>query len=135
MAGENNEIRDIILQLDIVEPIANLLDAQIAKTDSDSFIETATWALKNLCRGRSLHAYSKINCCVPALARVFIKCSAIETLIDVAWALVYITEKYDTTQIMKDLFQTAFLAKLVPYLEHPNFSVRMSCLRTLANIF
>ena len=49
MAGENDNFRDMIINIGAIELIANLL----ANSDPESaFQKKASWALSNLCRGK-----------------------------------------------------------------------------------
>lgn len=70
-------------------PIANILDQ--AKPGS-SFVRNASWTLSNLCRGRPAPNFEKVQRAIPSLAKVVIENDCEDILIDVCWAISYLSD-------------------------------------------
>jgi importin subunit alpha-1 len=82
-------MRDIVLQHGVISPLAYIIE----NSEKDTFfLRNATWAVSNLCRGIPPPAYNHIARAIPALAKVVKECSTTEILVDVCWALSYLTD-------------------------------------------
>lgn len=59
---------------------------------SQSFVRNAAWTLSNFCRGRPQPDFTKIQSAIPTLVRVLINTDVEEILVDICWALSYISD-------------------------------------------
>ncbi len=92
IAGENHKIRDVVITAQAVEPIAAILDQAQPGT---SLVRNASWALSNFCRGRPAPDFQKIRRGIPSLAKVLIENDNEDILIDVCWAMSYLSDGGD----------------------------------------
>lgn len=69
---------------------------------------------------------------VPSLIKVFIENESPEILVDVCWALSYISD--GDKGFITDLLNPLLLSKLVKMMNHQNVTVSIPCLRTIGNI-
>lgn len=89
IAGDSYKVRDLVINAGAVTPIANHLDN--AKAGS-SFVRNASWTLSNLCRGRPPPNFEKVMRAVPSLAKVLIENDLDDILVDVCWAISYLSD-------------------------------------------
>lgn len=105
VAGEGEELRDLVLAHGALPPLAKMI-----LPDNDSTVRTAAWALSNLIKGPDPDAATeliKIDGVVDAILR-HLKKSDIELATEVAWVVVYLSALSDvaTSVLMKtDLVQ------------------------------
>jgi importin subunit alpha-1 len=79
----------MVISANAVDPIATMLNNSEA---GSSFTRNASWTLSNFCRGRPSPNFSKVRTGVNALAKVIMENDAEDILIDVCWALSYISD-------------------------------------------
>ncbi len=89
IAGDSHRVRDLVINAGAINPIADILDR--AKPGS-SFVRNASWTLSNLCRGRPPPDYLKVKRAVKSLAKVLIENDVEDILIDVCWAISYLSD-------------------------------------------
>jgi importin subunit alpha-6/7 len=99
IAGENHKVRDMVISAKAVEPISRILDQALPGT---SLVRNASWALSNFCRGminsyfiligRPSPDFEKIKRAIPSLAKVLIENDNEDVLIDVCWAMSYLSD-------------------------------------------
>ncbi len=82
-------MRDIVINYGAVTPIANILNRAKPGT---SFVRNASWTLSNFCRGRPSPKFEKVYHAVIALAKVLKENDSEDILIDVCWALSYLSD-------------------------------------------
>jgi len=70
LAGDNVNIRNIIIARGAVEPISQLM---MATPPGTSFCRNVSWTLANLCRGRPVPPFYEIKLALIALAKVLIE--------------------------------------------------------------
>jgi importin subunit alpha-1 len=97
-----------------------------------SFVRNASWTLSNLCRGRPAPNFSKVARGIPTLVKVLVENDVEDILIDVCWALSYLTDGGEDR--IPTIISTNVLPRLVQLLLHPNVSISVPCLRALGNI-
>lgn len=79
----------MVISYGAIGPISTLLDK--AQPQS-SLVRNASWALSNLCRGRPSPDFNKVKRALPSLAKVMIENDHEEVLIDVCWAISYLSD-------------------------------------------
>lgn len=72
-----------------LNPIADILDKA---QPSSSFVRNASWTLSNLCRGKPGPNFFKVQRAVPSLAKVLVENDVEDILIDVCWAMSYLSD-------------------------------------------
>ena len=82
-------MRDLVINQGAVEPIANILDTAPPGT---SFVRNASWTLSNFCRGRPAPPFPKVCRAISTLAKVLIENDVEDILIDVCWAMSYLSD-------------------------------------------
>lgn len=92
IAGDSAKVRDIVISAGGVNPIANILDQA---APGSSFVRNASWTLSNFCRGRPAPDFNKVQRAVPSLAKVLIENDIEDILIDVCWAMSYLSDGGD----------------------------------------
>lgn len=89
IAGDSTKVRDIVISAGAVNPIANILDQA---HPGSSFVRNASWTLSNFCRGRPAPQYHQVQRAIPSLAKVLIENDIDDILIDVCWAMSYLSD-------------------------------------------
>jgi importin subunit alpha-6/7 len=89
IAGDSHKVRDMVINQGAITPISDILDKAPAGT---SFVRNASWTLSNLCRGRPGPAFNRVARAVPTLAKILIENDLDDILIDVCWALSYLSD-------------------------------------------
>jgi hypothetical protein len=129
LAGDNVNIRNLIIQRGAVEPIAAIVSACPAGT---SFCRNSAWALTNLCRGRPVPAFYLIKNAIIAMAKVLIENSKVEIISDICWAFSYVTD--EGKDGFKTIIESNVVGRIIQLLEHQNLSISVPCLRTIGNL-
>lgn len=122
-------MRDIVISAGAVNPIANILDQA---APGSSFVRNASWTLSNFCRGRPAPDFSRVSRAVPSLAKVLIENDIEDILIDVCWAMSYLSDGGE--ERIPVILNTNVLPRLVQLLVHNNIAIAVPCLRTIGNI-
>jgi importin subunit alpha-6/7 len=97
-----------------------------------SFLRNASWTLSNLCRGKIPPEYKLIERAIPALVKVLIENDNVEILIDVCWALSYLSDSGED-RVMK-MLEYPIIPRLIKLLADNQISVAIPSLRTIGNI-
>lgn len=82
----------MVINENAVEPISRILDNSAPGT---SLIRNASWALSNFCRGRPPPDFKKVRRAIPSLAKVLVENDNDDILIDVCWAMSYLSDGGD----------------------------------------
>lgn len=90
LAGDNVNIRNLIISRGAVDPISKIVFAAPA---GSSFCRNSSWTLTNLCRGRPGPPFHQIINAVTVLAKVLIENDRTEIISDICWAFSYITDE------------------------------------------
>lgn len=129
IAGDSANIRDMVIGYGAVEPIANILDQAKPGT---SLVRNASWTLSNLCRGKPAPHFEKVQRAVPSLAKVLIENDLDDILVDVCWAISYLSDGGE--ERIPIILSTGALPRLIELLMHQNIAISVPCLRTIGNI-
>ena len=89
IAGDSAKVRDLVISAGAVNPIANILDQA---QPGSSFVRNASWTLSNFCRGRPPPTFEKVRRAIPSLSKVLIENDLDDILIDVCWAMSYLSD-------------------------------------------
>ena len=108
IAGDSAKVRDIVISAGAVNPISNILDQA---APGSSFVRNASWTLSNFCRGRPAPDFPRVQRAVPSLAKVLIENDIEDILIDVCWAMSYLSDGGD--QRIPVILNTGVLPRLV----------------------
>jgi hypothetical protein len=85
-----------------------------------------------MCRGKPQPDYKKVKRAVPSLARVFVEEDNEDILVDICWALSYLSD--GDKIFVNDLLNPLILNKLVKVMNFENVTLSIPCLRTIGNI-
>ena len=129
IAGDSHKIRDLVINEGAILPIANILDRA---QPGSSFVRNASWTLSNLCRGRPAPNFTKVARAIPSLSKVLIENDVDDILIDVCWAMSYLSDGGE--ERIPCILETGVLPRLVQLLQHPNIAISVPCLRSIGNI-
>lgn len=108
IAGDSHKVRDIVINAGAVGPIADILDRI---PPGSSFVRNASWTLSNLCRGRPGPPFNKVVRAIPTLAKVLIENDVEDILIDVCWAISYLSDGGEDR--IPVIMQTGVMPRLV----------------------
>ena len=89
IAGDSHKVRDLVIAAGAVDPIANILDSANPGT---SLVRNASWTLSNLCRGRPAPIFDRVQRAIPSLVKVVNENDLEDILIDVCWAISYLSD-------------------------------------------
>lgn len=129
IAGDSHKVRDNVINEGAILQIADKLDRAEPGT---SFVRNASWTLSNLCRGRPAPVFSKVARAVPSLSKVLMENDVDDILIDVCWAMSYLSDGGE--ERIPAIIETGVLKRLVQLLQHSNIAISVPCLRTIGNI-
>ena len=129
IAGDSHKIRDLVINEGAIGPIADILDRA---QPGSSFVRNASWTLSNLCRGRPSPQFHKVQRAINSLAKVLIENDVEDILIDVCWAMSYLSDGGEDR--IPTILQSGVLTRLVSLLYHPNIAISVPCLRSIGNI-
>lgn len=129
IAGESSKIRDMVIRDGAVEPISAVLDQSPPGT---SLVRNASWALSNFCRGRPPPEFDLVQRAVPSLAKVLIENDNEDILVDVCWAMSYLSDGGE--ERIPVILQTKVLPRMIQLLGHHNMAICIPCLRALGNV-
>lgn len=129
IAGDSSKIRDLVIAEGAIEPIASILDRA---QPGSSFVRNASWTLSNLCRGRPAPDFTRVARAIGSLAKVLIENDVEDILIDVCWAMSYLSDGGE--ERIPHILSTGVLPRLVQLLQHPNIAISVPCLRSIGNI-
>ena len=129
IAGDSSKIRDLVIAEGAIETIASILDRA---QPGSSFVRNASWTLSNLCRGRPAPDFTRVARAIGSLAKVLIENDVEDILIDVCWAMSYLSDGGE--ERIPHILSTGVLPRLVQLLQHPNIAISVPCLRSIGNI-
>lgn len=129
IAGDGAKIRDLVIGAGAINPISNILDRA---QPGSSFVRNASWTLSNLCRGRPAPNFNLVKRAVPSLAKVLIENDVEDILIDVCWAISYLSDGGE--ERIPIIIETSVVPRLIQLLQHQNIAISVPCLRTIGNI-
>lgn len=110
--------------------ISDILDNATAGT---TFVRNASWTLSNLCRGRPAPNFNQVQRAIPSLAKVLQENESEDILIDICWAMSFLSDGNEETRIPV-IMQCNIIPRLVQLIEHQNIAIAVPCLRTMGNI-
>lgn len=129
IAGDSFKVRDLVINSGAINPVSDILDRAIP---GSSFVRNASWTLSNLCRGRPPPDFLKVQRAIPSLAKVLIENDVDDILIDVCWAMSYLSDGGE--ERIPVILATNVLPRLVQLLMHENIAISVPCLRTIGNL-
>lgn len=129
IAGDSHKVRDLVISAGAIIPIADILDKA---QPGSSFVRNASWTLSNLCRGRPSPDFYKVARAIPSLAKVLIENDNEDILIDVCWAISYLSDGGE--ERIPIILATNVVPRLVQLLRHQNIAVSVPCLRAIGNL-
>jgi importin subunit alpha-1 len=122
-------VRDLVINAGAIEPISEILDKA---HPGSSFVRNASWTLSNLCRGRPAPNFEMVERAIPSLCKVLIENDVDDILIDVCWAMSYLSDGGEDR--IPVILQTNVLPRLVQLLSHRNIAISVPCLRAIGNV-
>eukprot|EP01099_Mayorella_cantabrigiensis_P000037 TRINITY_DN1020_c0_g1_i2.p1 TRINITY_DN1020_c0_g1~~TRINITY_DN1020_c0_g1_i2.p1 ORF type:complete len:483 (+),score=120.28 TRINITY_DN1020_c0_g1_i2:101-1549(+) len=127
IAGDSPGCRDLCINLNAIPSILSTLEG----TTRISLLRNATWTLSNLCRGKPEPDFSKVQLCLPALAKL-LSYTDEEILTDSCWALSYLSD--GSNNKIQAVIDTGVVPRIAQLLGHTAVSVVTPSLRTIGNI-
>ena len=129
IAGDSAEKRDLILQAGALEPLLRCINnaSQISAT------RNCSWTLSNFCRGKPAPPLSLIHPAINFLAFLLDRSNDEEILVDVCWALSYLTDGANE-RIESVVNQPGVVQRVVDLLDHPLPELQTPALRVIGNI-
>jgi hypothetical protein len=128
IAGDCTELRDHVLEFNVVPAMLNLI---VQNEGRVVMLRNATWALSNMCRGKPSPALDKIGAAIPYLARL-LYCDDGEVQSDALWALSYIAQ--GNSDAIDHVINSQALPKVMEMLASQNSNTMNPALRTVGNI-
>lgn len=119
----------MVISSGAITPIATILDKGSPGT---SLVRNASWALSNLVRGRPIPDFNKVKRAVPSLCKVLMENDHEDILIDVCWALSYISDGGECK--VPSLISTNIFPRIIQLVTHHNVAISVPCLRTIGNV-
>lgn len=142
ICGDGPRLRNHVIENGIIPPLLENLNYSLEQlrdrnADNQSAIHSAigvlrngAWAISNLCRGTPAPAWEPISTTIPFIARL-LTISDEDTLVDVAWALAYITTESSYTE---HIVNSGIVPLVVPLLKHSRPQIQIPALRAIGNI-
>lgn len=127
IAGDSVKCRDYLLKTNLL----NVLLIQINNSKNISFLRNAIWTLSNLCREKPGLKKDDHSTVLTVLGRLIFSEDS-EILIDVCWALSYISD--GSTTIIQGIINSGMLNRITELLMHMDTRVQTPALRTIGNI-
>lgn len=130
IAGDSAELRDKVLAAGVIEPL--LLNVQ--NPDNQSLLSNIVWTISNLMRGKPQPELSAVAPAIPALAFLLNSKDpniTDEILVDVCWALSYLTDGENNR--IQAVIDTNTTSRLVELLEKGSTSLKTPIVRILRN--
>lgn len=134
IAGDSPELRDEVLNHNIVPILTSRLDIELslpARKQHPSLMRNAVWAIANICRGKPPPAFAKVRLVIPVLGRA-IETSDPEMQADACWALNYLGD--GDHERIQALVEAGVCSRLVELMEHPAQTVKTPALRAVGNV-
>jgi len=132
IGGDNTEFRDHILKSNVLAPLIEIID----KTGDEKVIKHGIWALSNFARGNPLPKFELVKSTIPVFAKVIQQTDDLETLVDAAWAMVYLSDGKNENNNRVDLvLQTNICHGLVRHMSmDQTLGALVPVLRILGNL-
>ncbi|KAH9259184.1 hypothetical protein BASA81_002804 [Batrachochytrium salamandrivorans] len=135
IAGDSPELRDSVIDRDVVPILIRRLDNELsapAKKQHPSFMRNAVWTIANLVRGKPAPQFAKVKAVIPVLGKS-LDTNDVEMQADACWALNYLGDG-DSERIQALVDSPGVCAKLVSLMEHPASTVKTPALRAVGNV-
>jgi hypothetical protein len=127
IAGDSPELRDRVLDADMLTPIL----LQFQQSSRITMIRNCTWTLSNFARGKPEADFVKVAPSLGTLAQLLYH-DDIEVLTDTCWALSYLTD--GENKKIQAVLEAGVARRLIELLAHPKPAVQTPALRTIGNI-
>ncbi|PVG04767.1 putative SRP1-importin alpha [Serendipita vermifera] len=129
IAGDGAMFRDYVLQSGVMDPLLAVIGSDASTLN---LVRNAVWTLSNLCRGKNPPPdWDTVSKALPLLAKN-IYSSDLDTLVDAAWALSYLSD--GSNQHIQAVVEAGVCRRLVDLLTHPSPQVQTPALRCIGNI-
>jgi len=127
IAGDNTRFRDLLLQSAVLKPLL----MNIENPGSASLLNNVTWSLSNLCRGKPAPAFELVAPAIPYLTGLLGKDVPIETKVDAAWALSYLSD--GPNERIEVIMSTGVVSTLMGFLKDKSTQLLTPTLRCIGN--
>ena len=128
IGGDAAHCRDIILQNQGLPLLIRYLQASTKHT----MVQSASWAISNLCRGEPLPLHEMVREAVPALATVVCRQKDAEILSNSLWALSHLSE--GSEEKVDALIATGVVPRVIQLLKHHLYNVQLPAIMIIGNI-
>lgn len=129
IAGEGAKCRNYVLESGAMGPLINLI--QNCTNETLSLLQSAVWALSNLCRFKPPPAIEHVQPAVPVLVQM-VQHPDIEIALDAVWALSYICD--GPTERVQLVIDSGVVPLVVRMLTSDLTKFHMPAIRILGNI-
>lgn len=127
IAGDSPQCRDLVLVHGAIRPMVSIL----VRAETLSKLRNTMWAVSNLCRGKPVPDFERMEPAVEALPTM-LGVGDDEALADACWAASYLSDGPD--EKIAAVLETGVCPRLVELLSHPNTTVQVPALRSIGNI-
>ena len=132
IAGDTPMCRDNVLQAGALRPLLALLFDLLSKQHKLSMLRSATWALRNFCRGKQPQPdWELISPALTVLSKL-IHSPDDEILIDACWAISYLSD--GSNDKIQAVIEAGVVPRLVELLNHRSSSVQTPALLSVGNL-
>nr|XP_027197096.1 importin subunit alpha-3-like [Dermatophagoides pteronyssinus] len=127
--GDGPDLRDFVIENGVLEPLITILH----RYPSPSFVRNLSWVIINMCRNKNPPlAITVLATILPVLQNLLEHSQDTSILIDVVWAISYITD-HGNEQIQM-VIDSGLVSFIIPLLHHEDLKIQTPALRVIGNI-
>ncbi|OTF70281.1 importin subunit alpha-4-like protein [Euroglyphus maynei] len=127
--GDGPDLRDFVIQNGVLEPLITILH----RYPSPSFLRNLSWVIINMCRNKNPPlSITVLVTILPVLQSLLQHSQDTSILVDVVWAISYITD-HGNEQIQM-VIDSGLVSFIIPLLHHDDLKIQTPALRVIGNI-
>ncbi|KAH7645902.1 karyopherin alpha3 [Dermatophagoides farinae] len=127
--GDGPDLRDFVIESGVLEPLITILH----RYPSPSFLRNLSWVIINMCRNKNPPLpITVLVTILPVLQSLLQHSQDTSILVDVVWAISYITD-HGNEQIQM-VIDSGLVSFIIPLLHHEDLKIQTPALRVIGNI-